>query len=83
MGSLQTPTKTHLIECLLPESGSSVNMTEAYEELKKCSSMMTPVAVRNSYTGRFTVASIWEILSLAVLLARGPRRTSTHQLAEH
>ena len=41
------------------------------------------VAVRNSYTGRFTAASIWEILSLIVLLTRDPRRTSTHQLAEH
>ena len=43
----------------------------------------TAVAVRNSYTGRFTAASIWEILSLAVLLTRGPRRTSTHKLTEH
>ena len=41
------------------------------------------VAVRNRYTSRFTAASIWEILSLIVLLTRGPRRTSTHQLAEH
>ena len=40
------------------------------------------VAVRNRYTGRFTAASIWESLSLIVLLARDPRRTSTHQLAE-
>ena len=41
------------------------------------------VAVRNRYTSRFTAASIWEILSLIVLLTRDPRRTSTHQLAEH
>ena len=41
------------------------------------------VAVRNSYTGRFTAASIWEILFLIVLLTRGLRRTNTHQLAEH
>ena len=41
------------------------------------------VAVRNRYTSRFTAASIWEILSLIVLLTRDPRRTRTHQLAEH
>ena len=41
------------------------------------------VAVRNRYTGRFTAASIWEILSLSVLLTRDPRRTNTHQLSEH
>ena len=41
------------------------------------------VAVRNRYTGCFTDASIWEILSLIVLFTRDPRRTSTHQLAEH
>ena len=41
------------------------------------------VAVRNRNTGCFTAASIWEILSLIVLLTRDPRRTSTHQLAEH
>ena len=45
--------------------------------------ILAGVAVRNRYTGRFTAASIWEILSLIVLLARDPRRTSTHQLAEH
>ena len=44
---------------------------------------LTSVAVRNRYTSRFTAASIWEILSLIVLLTRDPRRTSTHQLAEH
>ena len=32
---------------------------------------------------RFAAASIWEILSLTVLLTRGLRRTSTLQLAEH
>ena len=41
------------------------------------------VAEGNRYTGPFTAASIWEILSLIVLLTRDPRRTSTHQLAEH
>ena len=41
------------------------------------------VAVGKSYTSRFTAASIWEILFLAVLLTRNLRRTSTHQLAEH
>ena len=39
--------------------------------------------MRNRYTGRFTAASIWEILSLIVSLTRDPRRTSTHQLGEH
>ena len=41
------------------------------------------VAVRNRYTGRFTAVSIREMLSLILLLTRGPRRTITHQLAEH
>ena len=41
------------------------------------------VAMRNSYTVRLTAASIWEILSLTVLLTRGHRHTSTHQLPEH
>ena len=48
-----------------------------------CLLLKRPVAMKNRYTSRFTAASIWGILSLIVLLTRDPRRTSTHQLAEH
>ena len=39
--------------------------------------------MRNSYTGRFTAASMWEIMSPTVWLTIGLRRSSTPQLAEH